>query len=278
MTGSSMPTDRLPEGDEKRAAVRTMFDTIAPRYDLVNRLMTFRLDVRVRRQTLEALRLPTNATVLDLACGTGDFMWAVEKKGHTAIGIDLSHGMMTAAPKSGRFVQGDLLDLPVADGSVDAAVCGYALRNLLELPPFFAELARVVKPGGRIALVDVSAPENPILRKGFDHPLQQDRALHRRTLLRQGCVRVSAAVRCLSPASGRDGGDVGRRRFRQRRAPSAHDGYRSASHRRPRLKPTATVPMCPRCISLSTQRLDAVPPTPMRSKRNSNDPGSVSSG
>ena len=168
MTGPSMPTDRLPEGDEKRAAVRTMFDTIAPRYDLVNRLMTFRLDVRVRRQTLEALRLPANATVLDLACGTGDFMWALEKKGHTAIGIDLSHGMMAAAPKAGRFIQGDLLDLPVADGSVDAAVCGYALRNLLELPPFLAELARVVKPGGRIALVDVSAPENPILRKGFD--------------------------------------------------------------------------------------------------------------
>jgi len=168
MTGPSMPTDRLPEGDEKREAVRNMFDTIAPRYDLVNRLMTFRLDVRVRRQTLEALRLPAEATVLDLACGTGDFLWALQKQGHTGIGIDLSHGMMSAAPKAGMFVQGDLLELPITDASVDAAVCGYALRNLLELPPFFAELARVVKPGGRIALVDVSAPENPIMRKGFD--------------------------------------------------------------------------------------------------------------
>jgi len=168
MTGSSMPTDRLPEGAEKREAVRNMFDTIAPRYDLVNRLMTFRLDVRVRRQTLDALQLSENSMVLDLACGTGDFMWALQKHGHTGIGIDLSHGMMSAAPKPGRFVQGDLLQLPVADASVDAAVCGYALRNLLELPPFFAELARVVKPGGRIALVDVSAPENPIMRKGFD--------------------------------------------------------------------------------------------------------------
>ena len=168
MTGSAMPTDRLPEGDEKRAAVRNMFDTIAPRYDMVNRLMTFRLDVRVRRQTLEALALPANARVLDLACGTGDFVWALEKQGHTAIGIDLSHGMMAAAPKDGTFVQGDLLALPIEDASVDAAVCGYALRNLLELPAFFAELARVVKPGGRIALVDVSAPENPIMKKGFD--------------------------------------------------------------------------------------------------------------
>lgn len=168
MTGSSMPTDRLPEGHEKRAAVQQMFDTIAPRYDVVNRLMTFRLDVRVRRQTLESLRLPPRATVLDLACGTGDFMWALGEQGHSAIGIDLSHGMMSAAPEDGDFVQGDLLALPVRDASVDAAVCGYALRNLIELPPFFAELARVVKPGGRIALVDVSAPDNPIMRKGFD--------------------------------------------------------------------------------------------------------------
>lgn len=163
-----MPTDRLPEGDEKREAVRSMFDTIAPRYDMVNRLMTFRLDVRVRRQTLESLQLAPGSTVLDLACGTGDFIWALEKQGHTAIGVDLSHGMMAAAPKDGVFVQGDLLSMPVRDASVDAAVCGYALRNLLELPAFFAELARVVKPGGRIALVDVSAPENPIMRKGFD--------------------------------------------------------------------------------------------------------------
>lgn len=163
-----MPTDRLPEGEEKRQAVRQMFDTIAPRYDLVNRLMTFRLDVRVRRQTLDALALPPNALVLDLACGTGDFVWALQKRGHRSVGIDLSHGMMAAAPERGAFIQGDLLQLPVRTASVDAAVCGYALRNLLELPSFFAELARVVRPGGSIALVDVSAPDNRILRKGFD--------------------------------------------------------------------------------------------------------------
>ncbi len=163
-----MPTDRLPEGDEKREAVQSMFDTIAPRYDMVNRLMTFRLDVRVRRQTLEAMNLKPGSTVLDLACGTGDFVWALQKEGHHPIGIDLSYGMMAAAPDEGDFVQGDLLSLPIADASVDAAVCGYALRNLLELPAFFAELARVVKPGGRIALVDVSAPENKIMKWGFD--------------------------------------------------------------------------------------------------------------
>ena len=177
-----MPTDRLPEGDEKRAAVRNMFDTIAPRYDMVNRLMTFRLDVRVRRQTLEALALPAKATVLDLACGTGDFVWALEKQGHTAIGIDLSHGMMSAAPKDGTFVQGDLLSLPIEDASVDAAVCGYALRNLLELPTFFAELA-----GGETRWPYCFGrrlrPGQPDHEEGLRHPLQQDRSVRWRALL-----------------------------------------------------------------------------------------------
>ncbi len=163
-----MPTDHLPEGDEKREAVQAMFDTIAPRYDLVNRLMTFRLDTRVRRQTLDELDAAPGAVVLDLACGTGDFVWALNKRAADPIGIDLSYGMMAAAPDDGTFVQGDLLSLPIADASVDGAVCGYALRNLLSLPPFFAELARVVKPGGRIALVDVSAPDNKIMKWGFD--------------------------------------------------------------------------------------------------------------
>ncbi|MDA3039110.1 MAG: ubiquinone/menaquinone biosynthesis methyltransferase [Actinomycetota bacterium] len=163
-----MPTDRLPEGDEKRAAVREMFDTIAPRYDLVNRLMTFRLDMGIRRRTLESLNLAPRSIVLDLACGTGDFVKALEKRGHRAVGVDLSYGMMANAGFDGRFIQGDLLSLPIADQSVDAAVCGYALRNLVALPPFFTELVRVVKPGGRIALVDVSAPEQKVMRMGYD--------------------------------------------------------------------------------------------------------------
>lgn len=166
--GVTLDPDHLPQGDDKREAVRSLFDTIAPRYDLVNRIMTFGLDVRWRRKALTKLDLPAGSRILDLACGTGDFVWALEKRGANPIGIDLSYGMMAAAPDDGTFVQGDLLSLPIADASVDGAVCGYALRNLLSLPPFFAELARVVKPGGRIALVDVSAPDNAIMKWGFD--------------------------------------------------------------------------------------------------------------
>lgn len=162
----AMPTDRLPEGDEKRQAVQSMFDTIAPRYDLVNRIMTFRMDVGWRRKAMKSLRLTPGAVVLDLACGTGDFCVELEKAGHRPIGVDLSFGMLAAARTEVPLVQGDLLDLPMADASVDAAVCGFALRNLVDLPAFFAELARVVRPGGTIALLDASAPDNRLMAWG----------------------------------------------------------------------------------------------------------------
>ncbi|MGH1506013.1 MAG: ubiquinone/menaquinone biosynthesis methyltransferase [Acidimicrobiales bacterium] len=162
----AMPTDRLPEGDEKRQAVQSMFDTIAPRYDLVNRVMTFRMDVGWRRRAMTSLRLPPGAVVLDLACGTGDFCVELERAGHRPIGVDLSFGMLSAARTEVPLVQGDLLALPMADASVDAAVCGFALRNLVDLPAFFVELARVVRPGGTIALLDASAPDNRLMAWG----------------------------------------------------------------------------------------------------------------
>jgi demethylmenaquinone methyltransferase/2-methoxy-6-polyprenyl-1,4-benzoquinol methylase len=163
---TAMPSDRLPTGDEKRAAVRTMFDTIAPRYDLVNRIMTFRMDTGWRRRALRDLATGSGSVVLDLACGTGDFCVELSAAGHHPIGVDLSLGMLAAGRSDAPLIQGDLLDLPVAAGSVDAAVCGFALRNLVDLPPFFAELHRVVRPGGRIALLDVSRPDNPVLERG----------------------------------------------------------------------------------------------------------------
>jgi len=161
-----MPDDRLPEGDEKRAAVRSMFDSIAPRYDLVNRLLTFRMDVGWRRRTLTEVGLAAGSRVLDLASGTGDFCVELEAAGHHPIGIDLSYGMLAADRSTAPLVQGDLLDLPIGSASVDGAVCGFALRNLVELGPFFEELRRVLRPGGRVGLLDVSQPDNPVLRWG----------------------------------------------------------------------------------------------------------------
>lgn len=167
MSDSDSPQDAgLPVGQEKVAAVRSMFDAVAPRYDLVNRIMTFGLDVRWRRRALRDLRLPPRTRVLDLASGTGDFCRELDAAGIHAIGLDLSLGMLQNARTDVPLAQSDVLRLPVPDGSVDGVTCGFALRNLVALPPFFAELARVVRPGGRIALLDVGVPTNPILRWG----------------------------------------------------------------------------------------------------------------
>jgi demethylmenaquinone methyltransferase/2-methoxy-6-polyprenyl-1,4-benzoquinol methylase len=160
------PTEPLPQGDEKVAAVRDMFDAIAPRYDLVNRVMTFRLDVRWRRLAVTELRLPPGSRVLDLAAGTGDLCVELANQGHRPLSVDLSYGMLAADRSGAPRVQADILRLPFPDASADGATCGFALRNLVALGPFFDELARVVRPGGRIALLDVATPPNPVLRTG----------------------------------------------------------------------------------------------------------------
>jgi demethylmenaquinone methyltransferase/2-methoxy-6-polyprenyl-1,4-benzoquinol methylase len=156
----------LPQGDDKVRAVRSMFDSIAPRYDLVNRIMTFRMDVGWRRKTVAGLHLPPRALVLDLACGTGDLCRELAANGLRPIGVDLSAGMLAAARTRAPLVHGDVLRLPMPDGSVDGVTCGFALRNFAELPAFFAEVARVVRPGGRIALLEVAEPQSRVLRWG----------------------------------------------------------------------------------------------------------------
>lgn len=156
----------LPTGEEKVAAVRSMFDAIAPRYDLVNRIMTFRMDVGWRRRAVRDLSLPQASTVVDLACGTGDLCRELQSAGLRPVGLDLSYGMLAAARTDAPLAQADALAIPMPDGGVDGATCGFALRNLASLAPFFAELGRVVRPGGRIALLEVAEPANPLLRWG----------------------------------------------------------------------------------------------------------------
>ncbi len=146
--------------------VRSMFDAIAPRYDLVNRIMTFRLDTRWRRRAVRDLHLAPGSVVLDLASGTGDLCIDLQRKGLTPISLDLSYGMLANGRSSAPRAQADILKLPVPDNSVDGVICGFALRNLVDLETFFAECARVLKKGGRVALLDVGVPHNPIIRFG----------------------------------------------------------------------------------------------------------------
>jgi demethylmenaquinone methyltransferase/2-methoxy-6-polyprenyl-1,4-benzoquinol methylase len=143
-----------------------MFDRIAPRYDVVNRVLTFRMDVGWRSQALDALYLTKPSKVIDLAAGTGDLSRDLERCGHIPIAVDLSFGMLAHARTAAPLVQADALAMPIASGSVDGVVCGFALRNFVELDGVFDELFRVLRPGGRISLLDVSAPDNAVLRTG----------------------------------------------------------------------------------------------------------------
>lgn len=163
------PDEPLPTGEAKTRSVQAMFDVIAPRYDLVNRIMTFRMDVGWRRRAIRELALPSGSTIADLACGTGDLCRELQRSGMRPVGFDLSFGMLAAARTSAPMAQADALNLPLPDESLDGVTCGFALRNLVELDGFFDELARTIRPGGRIALLDVAEPANPVLR--FGHSL-----------------------------------------------------------------------------------------------------------
>jgi demethylmenaquinone methyltransferase/2-methoxy-6-polyprenyl-1,4-benzoquinol methylase len=156
----------LPQGDAKAGAVRAMFDTIAPRYDLVNRIMTFRMDVGWRREAVRSLDLGPGATVVDLACGTGDLCRTLSAASYRPVGVDFSLGMLAHARTPAPLVAGDALHLPFADGSVDGVISGFALRNFVSLESCFSELGRVVAAGGRISLLDVDVPPNPLMRMG----------------------------------------------------------------------------------------------------------------
>ncbi len=147
--------------------VRSMFDAIAPRYDLVNRLMTLGLDQGWRRRTIGMLLLAPTSLVLDLACGTGDFARELAAAGFRAVGADLSFGMLAASRAGGAPVlEADGTALPFVDGTLDGVVSGFALRNFADLAGVLAECGRVLRPGGRLALLEVDAPASPLLRLG----------------------------------------------------------------------------------------------------------------
>ena len=150
-------------------AVRTMFDRIAPVYDVMNHVMTVGLDVRWRRLAAQAVVVPGDA-VLDGACGTGDLALAALKAGAGRVtGLDFSGRMLERARRKStqiEWVHGDLLALPFSDGSFDAATVGFGVRNVADLDDSLAELRRVLRPGGRLAILEITRPRG-ILRPFF---------------------------------------------------------------------------------------------------------------
>ena len=166
MNTTDIRRGQLPEGGEKYRAVERMFDRLAPDYDRMNRLISLGLDRGWRRHTVAELGVGAGACVLDLACGTGDLCDELAASGSVAIGIDYSAGMLASAHTRAPLVRGDAARLPFADRSLDGVICGFALRNFVELTQVFREVARVLEPGGRFAALDAAVPTNPLFRAG----------------------------------------------------------------------------------------------------------------
>jgi demethylmenaquinone methyltransferase/2-methoxy-6-polyprenyl-1,4-benzoquinol methylase len=153
---------RLPSQEEKARTVRDMFDRIAPGYDRMNGLMTGGLDRVWRRRLMREVGIGAGDRVVDLGCGTGDLIELANGVGAHAIGVDPAGGMLAVARDrgmGGSVVQGDALAIPLADASVDVVNTAFALRNVLSIPPVFQESARILRPGGRIAILEVSQPQ-----------------------------------------------------------------------------------------------------------------------
>ncbi len=166
MTAADRTGVALPTGPEKRAAVEEMFDRIAPGYRRLNRIISLGQDGRWRRRTVRNLGLPAGSRVLDLACGPGELCEELLDAGLAPVGLDLSAGMLARSTGRTPMVRGDVLALPFPDGSATGVVCGFALRNLVDLDAFFAECARVLRPGGRVALLDAADPAGRLARAG----------------------------------------------------------------------------------------------------------------
>ncbi len=175
--GQSRP---LPPPEHKVAYVRDMFGRIAGRYDLMNGLMTFGRDRAWRRYTISQLSLGNGqpSTVLDVATGTGDLaLEALQQHPESwAVGLDFVPEMLTLAQQKASahpgvqslvLSAGDALRLPFADAQFDAVVTGFALRNVTDIPAAFAEMARVTRPGGRVACLEIAKPRTPFFRSLF---------------------------------------------------------------------------------------------------------------
>jgi len=146
-------------------AVRTMFDRIAPVYDVMNRVMTMGLDLRWRRLAARAV-VREGDRVLDAACGTGDLAVAALRAGAGRVtGLDFSERMLERARRKApavEWVRGDMLALPFADATFDAATVGFGVRNVADLPLALCELRRVLRPGGRVAVLEITRPRGPL--------------------------------------------------------------------------------------------------------------------
>lgn len=157
--------------DSKRRHVARLFETIAGRYDLITRVLSYGQDRRWKARLIREARIGATDVVLDLACGTGDLtMLASDCGAKQVFGLDLTPRMLLLArPRRAgiHYAAGDICALPVVANSVDVVTTGYGLRNVPDLDTAIVEVARILKPGGRLVSLDFNRPENPVVRACF---------------------------------------------------------------------------------------------------------------
>jgi demethylmenaquinone methyltransferase/2-methoxy-6-polyprenyl-1,4-benzoquinol methylase len=165
----NQPPDKTP------ARIANMFDAIAPRYDLLNHVLSAGMDRGWRNRAIDALSLPEHARVLDVCTGTGDLALAAVSRGQgvTVIGVDFAAEMLRLGlakvrtaerQRQIRLVRGDAARIPVGDATCDAATIGFGIRNVAEPERALAEIARILMPGGRLAILEFGQPRIPGIR------------------------------------------------------------------------------------------------------------------
>lgn len=178
MTNVAATIEQTPTGvDKSGTKVRGMFAEIAPRYDLVNRMLSGGIDVWWRHVTVSRAPPPASGAVLDVCTGTGDLALAYAAKaapGVRVVGSDFCAPMLAHGIEKGRrsgsrveWVEADAMALPFADGGFDLVSVAFGLRNIADTARGLAEMARVLRPGGRLAILEFSLPGNPLIRAGY---------------------------------------------------------------------------------------------------------------
>lgn len=172
-TGGTGEPFALPAPEEKHDYVRTMFDAIAPRYDLLNSVLSARMHHHWRRVAVDMARLAPGDAALDVCTGTGDLAFEMARRvGMTGsvVGSDFSAPMLSLADKKRggagkeavRFTLADTMALPFPDNTFDAVTVGFGIRNVSDIPLGLREMARVLRPGGRAVILEFSQPQNPV--------------------------------------------------------------------------------------------------------------------
>jgi ubiquinone/menaquinone biosynthesis methyltransferase len=174
-TGPERLSDALSAPDRKARYVARLFATIADRYDLITRLLSYGRDQHWKRRLIATAAIAPGERVLDLACGTGDLAFAAAAHGGRVIGLDLTPRMVqlaqarmpAAVSGATTLMVGDMMSLPIGDASIDVITTGYGLRNVPVLNDAIREMHRVLVPGGRLLSLDFNRPASAPLRAAY---------------------------------------------------------------------------------------------------------------